>query len=56
MNNFFDSKLAKKIIDDDGNVIKRGQILGRTKTAKNKRIFNMPMIVIEVLTEWNAYS
>ena len=43
------------LFDDNGNVLERGSIIGKTKTAKSKRTFNMPLIVAESLLEWKAY-
>jgi len=50
-------KAVKRTVkfDDNGNVIERGDILGKTKTTKSVRTYTMPMIAVEALVEWKSY-
>jgi len=44
------------LFDDNGNVIKRRIVLGKTKTAGSVRSFITPEVVMDCLKEWKEYQ
>jgi len=47
---------CKVEFDDNGNVVERTEVLGKTKTQKSVRTFIAPKAVMDALTQWREYS